>query len=287
MTSFQTYIDNKSCFFELRSYKECESYFEQYGGNTNSFNRVYVLDTLTNVIERIPYSDYNETTHRIVDDKLLQKLSKKNDTKIRRTISGQKNFKNKFFHVATRPFKNIEDRDQDKTSWVGEGLYANPRGVWISCGLAWQKYIGNTPHQWSFATYIYEVIPSDTILKISSVKELERFIDDYKNNKQDIKIHDIIDWDLVKEDYDGLIICPYLGDLIWGKDANKFGMWGDKKQLEYYIQKVVGNKWRNSTFFLAEWYRHWEAASGVIWKKEGIASIRLIKKLDTYDNIVP
>jgi len=290
MTSFHgTYIKNKSRFLELRvnddNDNNNDTYFEQYGGKSNNFSTVYVLDKLTNIIEHIPYSNYDETIHKIIDDKLLQKLAKKNDAKIKQTISKQKNFKHKYYHVASQPFKNIEDKDQDKTSWVGCGLYTNPQGVWISCSLSWQKYIGNKPNQWSLATYIYEVVPSDTILKISSLKELKKFIDEYMNEKKHLKIYDVIDWDRVKKDYDGLIICPYLGNKIWGKNANKFCMWGDKKQLDHYVQKVVGNEWKNSIFFLAEWYRHWEEASGVIWKKDGIDDIRLIKKLDTYDNI--
>jgi len=284
MLSFrETYIENKSRFLELKVHND-DHYEQLYGGDSNSYSKVYVLDKLTNTIDHIQYSTYDSMIHKIIDDKLLQKVSKRNDAKIKKTISKQKNFKNKYYHVSTRPFENIEDKDKDKTSWLGNGLYSNPRGVWISCGVSWQKFIGNDPSPWSLATYVYEVIPSDTILKISSLKELKNFIDEYK--KKDIKIHDIIDWNSVKKDYDGLIICPYLGDKIWGKHANKFGMWGDKKQLEGYIQKVVGaNKWKNSIYFLAEWYRHWEEASGVIWKKDGMADIRLIKKLDTYDNI--
>ena len=285
MSSFhEIYIENKSRFFELKVINN-HKYELLYGGNSNNYSQVYVLDKLTNIIEQIPYSIYDSMNHKIIDDTLLQKLSKKNDAKIKRTISKQKNFKNKYYHVATRSFKNIEDKDKDKTSWLGNGLYTNPRGVWISCGMAWQKYIGNEPNPWSLATYVYQVIPSNTILKISSLDELKKFINEYK--KKDIKIHDTLDWNRVKKDYDGLIICPYLGDKIWGKHANKFGMIGNKKQIEEYIQKVVGtNKWKNSIFFLAEWYRHWEEASGVIWKKDGISDIRLIKKLDTYDNIM-
>lgn len=84
----------------------------------------------------------------------------------------------------------------------------------ISYGLSWQKHVGNYPSQWSLATYIYEIEPSDTVLYILNIKELQNFIDIYM--KKNPKISDIINWKKVKKEYDGLIIRPYLGDKIWG-----------------------------------------------------------------------
>jgi hypothetical protein len=117
-------------------------------------------------------------------------------------------------------------------SWLGDGIYKNPQGIWFSCGLAWQEFIGGLPSKWTLSTYIYEIIPSQTILYISSIKELKEFIYRYKKDK--IKIHDIIDWKKVKSEYDGLIICPYLGNKIWGKNAVNFSVWGATSNIKPY-----------------------------------------------------
>ena len=60
----------------------------------------------------------------------------------------------------------------------------------------------------------------------------------------------------------------------------------NKKNLNEYIDKVVGNKWKNDIYFTAEWYRHWEEGTGIIWKPStGLKNIRLLKKLGTYESL--
>ena len=84
----------------------------------------------------------------------------------------------------------------------------------------------------------------------------------------------------IKNDYNGLIICPYLGDEIWGKNANKKFCNNSVYEITKYLNNIVGNDWKDYIKYLAEWYRHWETGSGVIWSKSGIKDIILIK---TYD----
>jgi hypothetical protein len=256
----------------------------QLGGAYN-YSNIYVFNKLNQIIEEISYDKYDKKIHIIMDDKQLIKLSKMNDKKIKNTIQSQPKYKSKFFHVSTKEFPYpIQDKNKDKSSWLGKGIYKNPRGIWFSCGVSWQKYIGNKPNQWSLATYVYELEPSDTVLKISSIDELKKFINEFK--KDNIKIIDIINWNRVKKEYDGLIICPYLGDIIWGKNANNFSIYGNNKQINEYINKVVGNKWKNNIYFTAEWYRHWEEGTGIIWKPStGLINIRLLKKLNTYESL--
>lgn len=255
-----------------------DNLLNQTGGY--NFSEIVVFNKLSNIVETIYYSKYDERIHTYIDDDMLKKISKNNDKKIKAVIKSQHNYKKKFYHICTRQFEYpINDKETDYTSWLGGNLYKNPKGIWISCGLSWQKYIGNEPNQWSLGTFIYQIEPTDTVLHISSVKELKKFINNYKNNN--MVFTDIINWKMVKKDYDGLIICPYLGNEIWGLGANKFGMWGDKNKLNEYIDKMTGSDWKNDLYFTAEWYRHWEEASGVIWKPStGLKSIKLIKKID-------
>jgi hypothetical protein len=166
---------------------------------------------------------------------------------------------------------------------LGHQLYYNPHGLWISCGLSWQSFVGNTPSQWSLGTFIYEITLSDSVLKISNIKELKGFIKKYKYPNNKLKINNIINWTLVKKDYDGLLICPYLGNKIWGKHANMMGLYGNFEAINNYIEGIVGKRWKTKLYFLAEWYRHWETSTGVIWKTTGIKKLILIKKLGTFD----
>lgn len=54
--------------------------------------------------------------------------------------------------------------------------------------------------------------------------------------------------------------------------------YGDK-YVDKYIDNITDKK--KDLFFTAEWYRHWETATGVIWKPStGIKSIKLIRKND-------
>jgi hypothetical protein len=64
-------------------------------------------------------------------------------------------------------------------------------------------------------------------------------------------------------------------------------MWmnGSLDSINNYIVKIIGNKWKTKLYFLAEWYRHWECGSGVIWRKSGIKKISLVEKLKTFNKI--
>lgn len=260
------YLKYKKKYLELK--------YKQIG---NGYSQIHVYNNLYNIVELIDYSNYDEKIHKFIDDKKLEEIAKKNDENIKKVIKSEQNYNKKFYHVSTKEFPYpIIDKQYDLSSWVGKNIYKNPNGVWISYGLSWQKYVGNYPSQWSLATYIYEIEPSDTVLYISNIKELQNFIDIYMKAKP--KISDIINWKKVKKEYDGLIIRPYLGDKIWGKNANRFGMWGDK-YVDKYMDNIVDKK--KDLFFTAEWYRHWETATGVIWKPStGIKSIKLIRKND-------
>ena len=264
------YIINKTKYKNL---------FLQNGGR--SF--VYVFNKLTNTIYRILYNKITPKYHIILSNELLHKMSKKNDIMIQKFIQKQHRYSKNYYHVSRNIIEKIDDTYKNNSSWVGDGIYKNPIGLWISCGISWQKFIGYNPNAWSLATYIYEIIPSNTILYIKNIHELKTFIKTYM--KKNIKITDVINWKKVKTDYDGIIICPYLGNKIWGNKANQFGIYGNKKQINNYINKTVGNKWKKDIYYLAEWYRHWETGTGVIWNNNGITNIKLLTRLQTFDKI--
>lgn len=249
----------------------------------NANCNVYVFNKLHNIIQNISCVDYDDRIHVSLKKKALNELSKLNHQEIVKTIQSIPKHESKYFHVSIKPFLYpLQDVNHIEYSWADD-MYMNPMGTWISCGISWQNFIGDEPNQWSLATYIYEIIPSKTVLKISNLKQFKEFIEKYK--KKTKKMSDIIHWNKVKKDYDGLIICPYLGDKIWGKHAVNMHISGSDKWNDY-IKQMIGNKWKNNIVITAEWYRHWEEATGVIWKPStGIKSIKLVKKLDTFDQL--
>jgi hypothetical protein len=248
---------------------------------------IYVFDKTSNTIYPIECNDYDKNIHIVIKNKTLNELSKINNENIKKTIMSIPNYKKKYFHVTYQPFSSkIEDMNEYNYSWLSSRIYYNPLGIWLSCGTSWQEFLSNSVDRWTLSTYIYQIVPTDTVLKISTLKAFKEFIDKYK--KKTKVVSDIINWKKVKEDYDGLIICPYLGDKIWGKNATSMniGVRGKINKWDEYVNQILGKEWKNNIIFTAEWYRHWETGTGVIWKPStGLKKLKLIKKLDTFDHL--
>ena len=199
----------------------------------------------------------------------------------------------KLYHVSNIDIKNINSTFVHSNLLKQYGVSYNPTGLWVSCGSSWQKYArsntGSDFEQYANRRYTYEIVANiDTVLKIKTITDFLSFIESYKYPDNIITMMNVINWKKVRKDYSGLIICPYLGNKIWGKNANSLLTMGTKKStILYYTQleKMIGPIWKTIPFFLAEWYRHWEVASGVIWKKTGIADFKLIADIgDLYVN---
>lgn len=141
----------------------------------------------------------------------------------------------------------------------------NPPGIWFACDLAWldfakKHYININPKiQYFFRldwipknAYIIN-IDGLNIKKIETCKELVRFSKKYMT-----KDGNYLDRKRIKNDFDGLLICPYLGlecnDYI-KKNKNYFGL------IEDYFLGKVSQKDRDIF-----WSFSWDAASGVVFK---------------------
>ena len=250
-------------------------------------NVLYVYDKINKLIDKVPYDIYQKYSNEFIilnNYDFLLELSKENNNRIIKEI--KKNGKNKMYHVSIYPLKEIADTNTNDESWAGQSsVYNNPIGLWLGCGDSWQKFMNNKLAKWALSKYIYEFTLSNTVLQIHNITEFESFVHKYKNPVKKLDIRNVINWKKVKKDYDGLIICPYLGHEIWGTNANDFTLYGNPVAVTDYITQIVGDSWKTKLFFLAEWYRHWDAASGIIWRKTGIQDFNLVKQLDTFDNI--
>ena len=180
-------------------------------------------------------------------------------------------YQNKFIHISNEKLtKSTLFNTADNTlSWIPSEIYHNPKGLWVSCGSDWLRWVLkiSSPkyhNPWINYKYIYEItINYNNILYIKNYDELIAFHIKYAIN--DGKIN----WKLVKKEYDGLIICPYLGYDIWNEVSN---IYINNKSYKHITNILSNNILKYPQIYL-EWYRHWETGSGVIWRKKSITKI--------------
>jgi len=180
----------------------------------------------------------------------------------------------KYYHLSNKKIDEIKTITSRKSHL--SSIFYNPRGFWISCGSSWIDFcLDNYQVHWLKSKYLYEIEVNDSVKKIKNIKEFTDFFGNYLNKKVE-KFKDLIDWNQIKKDYHGLIICPYLGNKIWkNKEAIKsYGFYNEK--LVKSLEKIFGKELFKHQEFIYEWYRHWETATGVIWNKKGIKEIKLI-----------
>jgi len=249
------------------------------GGNLSWY---WALNKTKHVIERISLEEFdkNPDNYLTLGEYQAKILAKINTQYIIKAI--EENGVDKYYNVGLEPIEHIKDDYMNKESWLGSNLYHNPKGLWFGCGADWQNYI-DSPSQWAFSTHLYEIYLAPSVKKINSVKELKEFISKYKNDESNLTITNILNWDKIKEDYDGMVICPYLGNEIWGEDANQMSLKGAPEAIQSYVEKIDGASWKSNIIFTAEWYRHWETGSGVVWKASGIKDYKLVKKLGSFN----
>jgi hypothetical protein len=260
----------------------------------------YVYDIKTDNIIQIPYDIVNTDTKRyyVLDLETVQKFVNNNYKHIIKTIGKGTSKKSymRYIHVCIDKLDMtyLKDIANYYGSLTGDGAYYNPQGLWISCGTSWIDFLKPTKdnknvqiNAWTLSTYIYEIKINDTnILKINNLDEFKEFIYKYRFNDKNVNIRNVMDWKRIKNDYSGIVICPYLGDLLFGKNANAIGLTGSPENITNFYRKLIGPSYYDHILFLSEWYRHWEASTGVIWNLAGIKDIVLLDKSAVYPRIL-
>lgn len=223
-------------------------------------------------------SEKSDNRYIRLPDSDLYELAKKNISNIKNYIS-RKNLLTSFFYHSTKEIKKINIPTNNKKSL---SIYNKPNGLWLSCGSSWLEYVNNKykiANKFNLFSYTYKIDLYDTVKVISDKDELFKFIKKYKRKPDDIRLYDVIDWELVKKDFDGLIITPNLKNKLWREASDEFYIVGAESAHDYFSD-LLGPKWKNNMLLLSEWYRSWECDGGVIWDASAIASFELIKKSD-------
>lgn len=190
----------------------------------------------------------------------------------------------KFYHSSLTKINLSDDFNKEDRLYY-DCVYQNPKGIWISCGsdwFEWLKKMGHKSSQFTSRPYLYEIETYKTKIKyISSMNQFNRFIKKYLVPKPSFK--KILNWNKIKKDYDGLVICPYLGNKIWNYQKNTSKNLSNFTLHDHldchvvdYINKAIGKNVIKYKQFYSEWYRHWETGSGVIWNIKGIKKITLV-----------
>jgi hypothetical protein len=149
----------------------------------------------------------------------------------------------RLIHYSKEPLTEVKDAGSKIC-----GVY-KPGGLWVSVEGPddWPAWCAaenfRSEEDFAWATEV-TVIPELTLL-LSSAEEIDIFTDRYVS-KDAPKYARTVNWDLVSNDWHGLIIAPY----CW-----------ERRMTEH-------------TF----WYYGWDCASGVIWNKRAVAGLNPIAR---------
>jgi hypothetical protein len=168
-------------------------------------NTICVFNKEKKIVEYISwdYYDQNKNNFIILDQQTKEILSYSNRQNIIKAI--KTHGLSKYYNVGIEPIQYIRNDYLNNESWLNSSnLYHNPIGLWFGCGDDWQRYV-DYPSQWSFSTHLYEIELADSVKKISSVKELENFINEFKNDDSILSVTNVLNWNKIKEKYDILI----------------------------------------------------------------------------------
>jgi hypothetical protein len=130
----------------------------------------------------------------------------------------------------------------------------NPDGHWFGYGSEWVQYLVNdiSKNNYMCHDYVYVVdIKAHKRLKIMKTPEqVKKFTKKYINKKT-TNVNKIIDYDKVKQDYDGLII--HFPDNMFNE------------HVQIYDKNCIKEKDSDECKELNSWIFSWDASSGVIW----------------------
>ena len=195
-----------------------------------------------------------------------------------------KDYNNKYLRLSNCNKDIFKKCDINKKKIDGE--YFVPYGNWFSCGIEWINFIKNFDKSLLHDNlHIISIKDNKRIKKISNINQLKRFTKKYYNKKPD-NFKNIINWKNVEKDYDGLIICPYLKNVLNKniEDYEKHCITNLQNfcrqnilDFQQILFKIMGSDITKNKYDLQyEWHRAWDVASGVVWNnEENIVSIKL------------
>jgi hypothetical protein len=137
----------------------------------------------------------------------------------------------------------LRDKTQDSKDTF------KPKGLWYAFGMDWFKGVAYVvPSMAGNYKYVHKLKVTDKVCSIKTIEEAVKFTDKYGVGEGHFYKRYLIDWSKVEKDYSG-------------------------------VEALDPVRWCRTEGFEAKlwWLYSWDAASGCIWKEDGIESI------DNYD----
>lgn len=151
-------------------------------------------------------------------------------------------------HYSKNPLKEIRSVEQSDTHVERAAL--KPAGIWVSIGTgedSWEAWCRSQEFCVDHLANVIEIIlsPNANILRLHTLDDILGFTKTYAVEYARLgKMRlDMIDWNTVAAEYDGLFIYPYCYDARMRYDT--------------------------------AWYYPWDCASGCIWDATAIKELKL------------
>ena len=146
-----------------------------------------------------------------------------------------------------------EIKFRDKTQDAKDTF--KPRGLWYAFGMDWFDAVQSVvPSYASRYNFIHTIKVTDKVCSIKTIEEAIEFTDKYGFGEGHFYKQYLIDWSKVEKDYSGV---EALDPIRWCR-----------------TEGLEGKLW---------WMYSWDAASGCIWKSDGIESIEPYDYKEVYN----
>jgi hypothetical protein len=145
----------------------------------------------------------------------------------------------RLLHYSAKPLHSVYNAEQEGARHAIVGW--KPTGLWVSADDEWKQWCEAEGFALESLKHVHEIILTEyaELMYIDTSEKLLEFHHKYtKKNPYD---DDVIDWNVVTEEFDGILIAPY--------------QW--KHRLNGPASK---------------WYYPWDVASGCIWNANVIES---------------
>lgn len=251
---------------DISDKKIAESLAEKFSRNDN--DRKYIVWS---------YKEYEKYVNEVRDKlkKLRAFLTKK---------FAYKNMEDIYIHISPTEIKDVKNTNE-KMRLSNKYFNYNPSGLWFSCGIEWiDLLLSNSENMVNYnINYAYQFnLNESKIYNISTKNQFFKLINDYQKKLPE-GLGDIMNSNKIRKDYSGLKICPYRFDVLNPviTETVKGESIRTQKVSKKILSKVLGKDITVEKYnLMTEWYRHWDVASGVIWNKNGLDSLKLLAKYD-------
>lgn len=257
---------NKKCILDSRiikrktpiqrlwiSYEKCDTYdnFECI----DSQSCVLKLDENENPInfnKPLSFEDImNIPPQNVIGCESSRKLNQLSLVNMRKVLISYKCYA--LTEYETQPYNTYQINNRPK-----------PLGLWFAVGDEWLNFMLENKFNINKYKYLYEVVYNkNKLIIINDLKDLYLFSQQY--GIKDNKYVSGIAWEKVVSTTkkSGIIIHPNLKTILFNY---KMFATNDFDFMHYFNDM--------------EWYLTWDVSSGVIWKKDGLKSFKLIYKQD-------